>query len=74
MRDPNIGRLIVANDGYSERIGQIIAKYHDEWGDWYVVAFEDGKVDFHIKPFIIKDKPRSIGFHFLKNEKGSQPG
>jgi len=38
-----IGTKILANDGYSKRLGEVVNHETNRWGDWHVVAVGDGR-------------------------------
>jgi hypothetical protein len=59
----NVGRIVIAWDGFEEKEGQIIADYKDRFGDWYLVAFEDGRTEEFTKHSVTESK-QGIGIRF----------
>lgn len=60
--DKNIGREIIAYDGYTERRGMIIATSDNSH---YMVSFEDGTLDTAVAKHSVKEKKYGIGYHFV---------
>jgi hypothetical protein len=62
----NIGRAVFAFDGYDEKEGQILTETTDQFGTFYMVAFEDGTIDNAVTKYSVKEKRNynTIGYYF----------